>query len=508
MLTPQDSQLAKGFIQPAQDPDKFLRAVVDACASNVAVLDETGTILFASKAWQLFEKGYGWSRQSTSSDDFEEWKRFSESSASGYVEATLSDDIQRIVDGKEKEFHRKYFHAGFAEPRYFVTHAARLDLPASGFRVLVTHDDVGISREALKDSEDRLRQLLETTKIFVWESEHDSRRFTYVSKHAVKILGYPIEQWYKPDFLANHIYPGDEKRALSFCRQNSQLAEHYDLTFRMIASDGRLLWLQNLVSVTRENGKPTKMHGFMIDISERKRAEEALEAVSGRLIAAQEEERRRVARELHDDLNQRMALLSIELEQLAQGNQNPFLMRESLGKLQHHAREISADIHRISYKLHPSKLDHLGLEASVNSLCKELSESRTLRIEFKQSGFPATLPKDVTLCAFRIAQEALRNCINYSEAETVRVGLEKTDDEVRLSVVDDGRGFDMESDAMKKGLGFISMKERVHLVGGELQISSRPLRGTCIRVSIPLVNDRPAVDADGKNELASLAAVN
>src|SRR6185436_13521129 len=112
-------------------------------------------------------------------------------------------------DGKEKEFHRKYSHPGLAEPRNFVTHAARLNLPDSAFRVLVTHDDVGISNAALKDSEDRLRQLLETTKIFVWESELDSWQFTYVSKHAVKILGYPIDQWYEPDFLASHIYRGD-----------------------------------------------------------------------------------------------------------------------------------------------------------------------------------------------------------------------------------------------------------------------------------------------------------
>ena len=235
-----------------------------------------------------------------------------------------------------------------------------------------------------------------------------------------------------------------------------------------------------------ENGKPTSMHGFMIDISERKRAEEALQALSGRLIAAQEEERRRVARELHDDLNQRMALVAIELAQLAQETQKMVSLRPRFRKLQKQANEISSDIHRLSYKLHPSKLDHLGLAAAVKSLCKESSGVGNLKIELKQTGFPAVLSNDVTLCAFRVVQEALRNCVKHSGAQTVRVVLEKTDDTLHLSVSDTGCGFDTQSDVMKMGLGFVSMKERLLLVGGEIQIHSRPLQGTSIKVSIPL----------------------
>jgi len=255
----------------------------------------------------------------------------------------------------------------------------------------------------------------------------------------------------------------------------------------MLARDGRVVWLQTVVSVTQQEGKPTKICGFMIDISERKRAEEALRELGGRLITAQEAERRRVARELHDDLNQKMALLTMGLDQLAQGTQDSFSSRVHFRKLQKQAQEISADIQRLSHQLHPSKLYHLGLAAAVKSLCKELSESTNLKIEFQPSGLLTPLSKDVTLCAFRIVQEALRNCVKHSRAQTVRVVVEKTHDTVQLSVSDDGCGFDMESDAMEKGLGFISMKERLHLVGGQIQIRSRKLRGTSINVSIPLV---------------------
>jgi PAS domain S-box-containing protein len=353
---------------------------------------------------------------------------------------------------------------------------------------LPEYDGQTHAEEALKASEARLSQLLEATNILVWEAEPENWRFTYVSEQAVKMLGYPITEWYEPDFLASHIYRDDQQRALSIYRKHSQLANYYDLEFRMISADGRIVWLQNLVSVTRENGKPTKMRGFMIDISERNCAEEALQELGGRLITAQEEERSRIARELHDGLNQRIALLSIELSQLALDTQTPLNLNRTVRKLQAQVQEISTDVHRLSYKLHPSKLDHLGLAPAVKSLCKELSE--TLNIELKQTGFPATLPQDVTLCAFRIVQEALRNCVRHSSARTVKVSLEKSDDAVRISVSDDGCGFDMESNAMKKGLGFISMRERLHLVGGAIQIQSQRLHGTEITVLIPLSPDK------------------
>jgi len=240
------------------------------------------------------------------------------------------------------------------------------------------------------------------------------------------------------------------------------------------------------------------MHGFMIDISERKHAEEALKCLGRRLIAAQEEERKRVARELHDDLNQRMAVLTIELEQLAQTLQKTSSLHKGLLKLRLEAQEISTDIHRLSYRLHPSKLDHLGLAAAVKSLCDELPLTKigNPRVHFHQSGLPADLPKDVTLCLFRIAQEGLRNCVKHSGAESVKVVLTKTDHAICLSVSDNGCGFDTRSAVMEKGLGFISMQERLRLVGGEIKISSQARRGVRIDASIPLNKSNPRCKED------------
>jgi PAS domain S-box-containing protein len=457
-------------------PEDLLRAIVDACVSNVAVLDESGSIVYASKAWKLPEQ------DTTTLAYFESCRRFAQSGSDQETNITLADDIRSILLSKEKEFHRNYCPQSPASQRPFMMHAARLNLPGPTFRVLITREDV---QEDLRDSKERLIELL-GTNIMAWEAEVEGQRFTYVSDEAVKMLGYPTSAWYEPNFLASHIHADDVLRVLPAYQKQTRVAEHFDLTFRMWASDGRLVWVQNLISVDTRDGRKVRRHGFIIDVSERKRTEEALKDVGGRLIAAQEEERRRVARELHDDFNQRLAVLSVELEQVRQKIKEPLELRRTLQRLQAQAQEIAAEIHRLSYKLHPSKLDHLGLAAAVKSLCAELTESGKLKTEFVQSGFPSVLDRDITLCVYRITQEALRNCVKHSRAESARVVLTRTRTAVRLVVSDSGCGFNLKTTSMQKGLGFISMKERLHLLGGKLNVYSKPLHGTRIEVSVPL----------------------
>jgi PAS domain S-box-containing protein len=489
MISNPATQTAKNLVEDHVSDDP-LRALVDACISSVAVLDESGKILYSSKVWRLFQQGTTPEAEhlEVALQYFENCTRVTESHFEDDAGITLADDLREILFGGEREFHHQYYCASLNRGRPFLMHAARLNLPGPTFRVLMTHEDFAAAREDIRSTTERWTQLLETTKVMAWEGEVEGQRFTYVSDQAVKMLGYPAGAWYKPDFLASHVHPDDRQRVLSAYRKQTRVVEHFDLTFRMMGSDGHVAWVQNLVSVIREEGTAGRMHGFMIDISERKRADEALKGLGRRLIAAQEEERKRVARELHDDLNQRMAVLTIELEQLAQTLQKTSSLRKSLQKLCREAQEISTDIHRLSYRLHPSKLDHLGLAAAVKGLCDELSLTQIgkPRVHFHQSGLPADLPKDVTLCLFRIVQEGLRNCVKHSGAELVKVVLTKTDHAIRLSVSDNGCGFDTRSAVMEKGLGFISMQERLRLVGGEINISSQARRGARIDVLIPL----------------------
>jgi len=261
------------------------------------------------------------------------------------------------------------------------------------------------------------------------------------------------------------------------------------------------------VSVT---GIPTRdaegqVNGFVslvADITESRRAEEALRDLSGRLINAQEEERSRVARELHDDLSQRIAVLSIGLEQIAQQiPEGPDNLHARIHNLCTETQEISTELHRVSYQLHPSKLDHLGLVAAVRSFCEELAGRHDLSIKFRHQGFTASLSKDITLCLFRIVQESLHNVVKHSGAREAQIVLEKTDRAVGLSVSDTGCGFDTESSKMTSGLGFLSMRERLRLVGGQLSIRSRPFEGTQIEITVPLVKhqERASVASSGQS---------
>lgn len=224
------------------------------------------------------------------------------------------------------------------------------------------------------------------------------------------------------------------------------------------------------------------------DITERSRAEESLRVLGGRLINAQEVERSRVARELHDDLSQRMAVLSIGLTQLGQQvpDQADDGMQERIQNLLSESKDISTELHRVAYQLHPSKLDHLGIVAAVRSFCAELSAHTGMKIDFSNSGFNAELSKEVTLCLFRVVQEALHNAVKYSGASEAKVVLENTETVVSLLVADRGNGFDTNSRKMTSGLGFISMRERMRLVNGQLSIHSSPLQGTTIEVTVPL----------------------
>ena len=474
---------------PIVGSDQFLRAIIDVCVSNVAVLDESGSILYASKAWGLFERDdIGKDSSNFALHYFENCKRFTESEFDEEANISLADDLQHILFGNLNEFHRQYYYQHVSPPRPFLMHAARLNLPGATFRVLVTHEEIASPLEHRRDSNERLIELLGTTNILACEYDAGSQRFTHVGEHAIKMLGYPLSSWYEPGFLATHLHGDDRQRVLSAYQKQTRMSKNFDITFRLLAEDGRVVWIQNVVSVDEPgNGGLHKLHGFMIDISHRKRAEEALKDVGGRLIAAQEEERRRVARDLHDDFNQRLALLAIQLERLKTNVATSEELGHQFQLLQAQTQEISVDIHRLAYKLHPSKLDHLGLAAALRGLCHEISESRKLKVQFQESGFVSVPPQEITLCLFRIAQEGLRNCVKHSGADSVRVVLAKTKNAIRLSVSDNGCGFDTRSGLMDQGLGFISIKERLHLLGGEMIVYSKPLRGTRLEVSVPLI---------------------
>jgi len=215
--------------------------------------------------------------------------------------------------------------------------------------------------------------------------------------------------------------------------------------------------------------------------------EEALKNLSGRLIEAQEEERKRIAREIHDDYNQRIALMAVDLEDLIGDVEiTSDKTGQRLHELYNSISELGADLHSLSHRLHSSTLEHLGLVFGLRALCEEFGEQQEMQVDFVQANVPRDIPKDAALCLFRVAQEALRNVKRHSGADRVEVRLEASDTRLHLSITDRGRGFNPNERPAEYGIGIHSMEERLRLLGGQLEIDSRPLKGTRIDAWLPL----------------------
>jgi PAS domain S-box-containing protein len=273
----------------------------------------------------------------------------------------------------------------------------------------------------------------------------------------------------------------------------------YELDLEMMCRDGTTKCLTARGEVQRNSsGRVVRLYGTVQDITERKLAEEALASVSRRLIDAQEQERTRIARELHDDIGQRVALLAVGLDQLQDDFPHlPIEARARVGELQRQTSDIATDTQSLSHELHSSRLELQGVAAAVRGFCKEFGEQQKVEIDFKTHDLPSHLAPDISLCLYRVLQEALHNSAKHSTVRNFEVQLWGTSHKVHLTVRDFGSGFDRTSAKKSRGLGLISMEERLKLVKGTFSIESQPNMGTTVRACIPLDPESDFVTATG-----------
>ncbi len=267
-----------------------------------------------------------------------------------------------------------------------------------------------------------------------------------------------------------------------------QTGASYRLDLEMVRTDGTHRWITALGEAVRDaTGRITGLRGTVQDITERKRAEEALSSVSRRLIEAQEADRARIARDLHDDIGQRLAALAMTLDHvtgLVPDSASRALAH--LNELQRQTAEIAADVQALSHDLHSSRLRYLGLRAALQGFCEELSGQKHVTITFDHQNVPAGVPSEVSLCLFRVLQEALQNAVRHSQVDRFDVHLRGNGTTLELSVHDHGLGFDVDVASRGPGLGLTSMKERLKLIGGELVIESQSTRGTTVMARAPI----------------------
>jgi signal transduction histidine kinase len=222
------------------------------------------------------------------------------------------------------------------------------------------------------------------------------------------------------------------------------------------------------------------------------RTEDLLRDLGRRLIEAHESERRRLSRELHDNLGQRLALLSAELVMLRNTLGTSPLGVAQVDKLLAHTVDLGTEVHRLSHDLHPAWLERTGLPDSVRRVCTDLSRAYRIPIHLECVDVPTGLSNDIALCLYRIVQEALHNVVKHSAAASASVRLEAHGGEIVLTVVDDGRGFDPLVESAMNGVGLISMRERTRQVDGSIVLTSQPGRGTRVQVRLPLVGSSTA----------------
>jgi PAS domain S-box-containing protein len=340
--------------------------------------------------------------------------------------------------------------------------------------------------DALRKSEERFRLAAQAGKMYAYEWDVATDVVVRSEEH-VNVLGFkdqtaPLTRRQ----LLTQIHPDDRALFLGSVDQLTPWSPTTHTSYRVLRPDGSVVWLEKRVrAFFDEQGKILRVIGMVADISDRKRAEQALSVMSRKLIEAQEQERARIGRELHDDITQRLAMLSVELEQL---QNNPSEVRSRVQELRARTTEISDDVQALSHELHASKLGYLGAVGGIRSWCKEFGERQGIQIEFKGPAEKISLPPEIGLCLFRVLQEALHNAAKYSGVGRIEVQLREVSGEIHLIVRDLGRGFDVKAAMQGEGLGLTSMQERVRLVNGIIEIQAKPRGGTTVHVRIPLVS--------------------
>lgn len=342
-----------------------------------------------------------------------------------------------------------------------------------------------------EESEQRFLLAARTAPVMIWMAGTD-KLCTYFSEPWLEFTGRSIEAELGNGW-AEGVHSDDLKQCMATYGGSFDLHKPFQMQYRLRRRDGAYRWIFD-TGVPRFN-KDDSFAGYIgscIDITDHKAAEEAVSDLGRRMLSAQEEERARIARELHDDINQQIALLASELHAVnRRSSGEERRSRKSLDSLAARVSRIGNEVQAISHRLHSSHLEYLGLASAAGILCRDFRIKHGAEVVFTCEGIPRDLPKDISLCLYRVLQEALQNALKHSEAQQYKVELVGHGTEVHLVVSDNGVGFDAAKVENRRGLGLISMRERVRLVHGDLQVHSRPGHGTTIRCSVTIVDQAP-----------------
>jgi PAS domain S-box-containing protein len=345
-------------------------------------------------------------------------------------------------------------------------------------------------RQAEQENIRREAQLVEAQQIaslgsYEWDVRANQVRR---SDQLCRIFGVAPHE-FEPTYegYLNRVHPDDRATTKATIDAAFRDRQPFDFEERIVRPDGTIRFLRSQGQWTLdESGDPLKLVGICQDITERKQVEGQLHALSARLINAQEEERARLARELHDDLSQEIAVLSVAASNLKRHmDESDSAAQEQSDRIQERLLRVAEKIRLLSHNLHPAMLEYSGLEAALKKYCSDFTTLTGMTVAFQAHGSFEHLPKPVAMCVYRVAQEALQNVSKHAHVDQAQVALTRDAECLRLTVSDQGTGIDSLA-AVSPGLGLVSMKERARMVGGAVNIETSPHRGTTLTLRIPL----------------------
>jgi len=400
----------------------------------------------------------------------------------GVFEAEVKPRLDECFQGKVVRYEMKYTYPELGERDLLVSYfpiegANGIDRAAS---IIQDITDRKRSEESLRESEERFRLAAQVGRMYSYEWDVTTDVLVRSAEY-VKILGVTEPLRFTRQQFMDKIHPDDRPRFIAAIAGLTPENPTRDVTYRVLLPGGAFVWLKNSGRGFFDGeGKMLRVIGMVADVTDQKLAEGALSDMTRKLIEAQEQERSRLGRELHDDINQRLAMLSVELEQ----QHDPSEFQNRVQRFREELRQISDDVQALSHDLDSTKLEYLGVVAGMKSWCKEFAERQKMDVDFR-SDVRSVLPLHIGRPLFRVLQEALHNSFKHSGVKRVEVQLREESSEIHLIVRDLGRGFDVEAALHGKGLGLTSMRERVRLVSGTIVIDSKPMGGTNIHARVP-----------------------
>lgn len=341
---------------------------------------------------------------------------------------------------------------------------------------------------ARRESEDRFQLVANAAPVMIWMSGPD-KLCNYFNQRWLEFTGRAFEQELGNGW-AEGVHPDDLIACIKTYTESFNRRDPFEMQYRLRRDDGEYRWvLDRGVPRFNSDNSFAGYIGTCADITEKRLVQEALSDIGRKLIEAQEEERAWIARELHDDINQRIAVMAVELEQWDQHlcDSGPD-GREHIQRVRERLLDLGKDVQSLSHRLHSSKLELLGLVAAARSFCREFSEQHKVEVEFSQRDVPRNLPKETSLCLYRVLQEALQNALKHSGVRRFRVDMRGSSEEIQMEISDQGVGFAEHDTVNRDGLGLISMRERLQMVKGEFSIKTEPGRGTTVQALVPVVS--------------------